>query len=52
MAVFCVVRKFTDFSDVLDDGGSRDLWNVSKLLPDDTAKNPKDSHLYDRNLEE
>jgi hypothetical protein len=32
-----------------DDGGSKHLWNVGKLLPDYTARNNlKDSYLYTR----
>jgi hypothetical protein len=33
MAVFCLHLP--------DDGGSKDLWNVCKLLPDDTAQQPR-----------
>jgi hypothetical protein len=28
-----------------DDGGSKHLWNVGKLLPDYTRSNPEDSHI-------
>jgi hypothetical protein len=35
MAVFWVV------GDRPDDGGSKDLWNVDKLLPDYTALQPR-----------
>jgi hypothetical protein len=42
MAVFWVVAP----GDRPDDGGSKDLSNVGKLLPDYTRYNPEDSHLH------
>jgi hypothetical protein len=30
-----------DFYQTTDDGGSKDLWNVGKLLPDYTALQPR-----------
>jgi hypothetical protein len=47
--------KFTYVSEAmirLDDGGSKHLWNVGKLLPDCTAQQqPEDSHLHTRRRE-
>jgi hypothetical protein len=42
MAVFWVVAGLLPHHQGPDDGGSKDLWNVGKFLPD---YNPEDSHL-------
>jgi hypothetical protein len=44
MAVFWVVAPCS-LVDRPDDGGSKDLWNVDKLLPDYTALQPRRRHL-------
>jgi hypothetical protein len=36
-----VYRRFTGASDRPDDGGSKHLWNVDKLLPDYTTQQPR-----------
>jgi hypothetical protein len=36
---------------IRDDGGSKDLWNIGKLLPDYMAYNPEDSHLCTHHCE-
>jgi hypothetical protein len=36
---FCQTNEFCEYRP--DDGGSKDLWNVGKLLPDYTALQPR-----------
>jgi hypothetical protein len=48
-----VWQKLTDFSegDRPDDGGSKHLWNVSNLLPNYTAQQPRKQPFHTRRLE-
>jgi hypothetical protein len=49
-----VWQKFNGISEVLsrpDDGDSKHLWNVCKLLPDTGHKIPEDSNLHTRRRE-
>jgi hypothetical protein len=39
--IFCKTAFETDVGNYPDDGGSKDLWNVGKLLPDYTALQPR-----------